>query len=184
MSDRSTLDEMRDAVMASRLTQIAAVFETEQDARESVSALTTTAHIDAQQITLIDPQDSDFGRKIEDDSNKLGKHMWRAHLWLGAFGLALGLAVAWALVNFGPQLTQNNPLFTYIAMISPGIFVGLFVAGLISLRPDRSEIIDTVRHALRRKHYAVVVNLRKNQSAAKISELLSHRSHKVVEAIS
>ncbi|WP_232364936.1 hypothetical protein [Salinimonas marina] len=91
--------------------------------------------------------------------------------------------MAWLLVSFGPALTQNNPLFTYIAMISPGIFIGLFIAGLISLRPDRSEVIDTVRHAIRRKHFAVIVNLKQSQSPARISELLGQRSHKVVEAV-
>ncbi|WP_218353031.1 hypothetical protein [Alteromonas lipotrueiana] len=183
MHERSKIDEMREAVFASQHTQIAAVFESVEDAHESVTELTSKGSLDAKQITLIDPQDSDFSEKIEIDSQKLGKHMWYSHLWLGGIGLVLGLGMAWLLVSFGPALTQNNPLFTYIAMISPGIFIGLFVAGLISLRPDRSEIIDTVRHAIRRKHYAVVVNLRKNQSPAKISELLGHRSHKVVEAV-
>ena len=183
MQEKSKIDEMRDAIMASQQTQIAAVFESEQDAHESVTVLTSKGNVDAKQIILIDPQDDDFSRKIEDDSEKLGKHMWYSHLWLGVGGLLLGLGVAWLLVSFGPALTQNNPLFTYIAMISPGIFIGLFIAGLISLRPDRSEVIDTVRHAIRRKHFAVIVNLKQSQSAARVSELLGQRSHKVVEAI-
>jgi len=80
-------------------------------------------------------------------------------------------------------LTQNNPLFTFIAMISPGVFIGLFTAGLFNLRPDRTEIIDTVRHAIRRKHFAVVVNLTKSQQASQVSSLLARRSHKVTEAL-
>ncbi|WP_232364935.1 hypothetical protein [Salinimonas marina] len=84
MHEHSKIDEMREAIMASQQTQIAAVFESEQDAHESVKVLTSKGKLDAKQIVVIDPQDHDFSRKIEDDSEKLGKHMWYSHLWLGA----------------------------------------------------------------------------------------------------
>ena len=83
----------------------------------------------------------------------------------------------------GPALTQQNPLFTYIALISPGIFTGLFIAGLLGLRPDRSQIIQTVRHAVRRKKVALVINLEKSQSVSDVSQFLNNRSNTVVEAI-
>ena len=109
--------------------------------------------------------------------------MWYSHLILGGAGLLIGMIVAYVLVEFGPALTQNNPLFTYIAMISPGIFIGLFVAGLLSLRPDRTEIIDVVREAVRNKRYAVIVNLRKGQPVDTIRELFSRHSDRVIAAI-
>lgn len=184
MSQDSTLEEMRAAVLSSQHTQIAAVFDNEQQARDSLAELEEATEISRAQVTLIDPNDAHFSEKLEGDSQKLGKHMWHAHLLLGALGLVIGMLVGWLLVNFGPALTRNNPLFTYIAMISPGIFVGLFIAGLVSLRPDRSEIIDTVRHAIRRKQFAIVVNLKKNQSVKTVSDVLDRKSRKVVEAAS
>lgn len=184
MNQRATLDEMREAILSTAHTQVAAVFDSEASARASISEVEEATDVEDRQVTIVNPSDTNFSEKLEADSQKLGKHMWYAHLLLGAAGLLIGLFVGWLLVNFGPALTQNNPLFTYIAMISPGIFVGLFVAGLISLRPDRSEIIDTVRHAIRRKHYAVIINMKKHQSVKTVSEVLSRKSHKVVDAAS
>ncbi|WP_018981628.1 hypothetical protein [Salinimonas chungwhensis] len=184
MTQRNNLDEMRAAILSTEHTQVAAVFDTEASARASVDEVEDATDVTESQVTFVSPMDDTFSQKLEADSKKLGKHMWYAHLILGAAGLLVGLIAGWLLVSFGPALTQSNPLFTYIAMISPGIFVGLFVAGLISLRPDRSEIIDTVRHAIRRKHYAVIINMKKNQSVKNVAEILSKTSHKVVEAAS
>ena len=101
--------------------------------------------------------------------------------WLNR--LIVGLVAAFLLTQFGLALTQQNPLFTYIALISPGIFIGLFIAGLIGLRPDRNEVIQTVRHAVRYGKVALVINLKKSQSASKVSQLLKQHTDKVVESI-
>ena len=109
--------------------------------------------------------------------------MWSSHLLLGAVGLVVGLIAAFLLTQFGPAITQQNPLFTYIALISPGLFIGLFVAGLIGLRPDRNEVIQTVRHAVRYGKVALVINLKKTQSASQVTKLLKQHSDNVVESI-
>ncbi len=97
--------------------------------------------------------------------------------------LVVGLVTAFLLTLFGPALTQQNPLFTYVALISPGIFIGLFIAGLIGLRPDRNQVIQTVRHAVRFGKVALVINLEKSQSSSKVSQLLKLHTDKVVESI-
>ena len=183
MSYKHTLEEMRSSLLDHSATQVAAVYDNEKDAQESVDELTSATDIGQHQITVINPSDQDFSEKLEQDSQKLGSRMWYSHIIFGTAGLIAGLIVAWVLVTVGPALTQNNPLFTFIAMISPGIFIGLFMAGLFNLRPDRTEIIDMVRHAIRREHFAVVVNLKKTQKVDKVSSLLAKRSHKVTEAL-
>ena len=109
--------------------------------------------------------------------------LWSSHLLLGSVGLVVGLVAASLLTLFGPALTQQNPLFTYVALISPGIFIGLFIAGLIGLRPDRNQVIQTVRHAVRFGKVALVINLKKSQSSSKVSQLLKQHTDKVVESI-
>lgn len=183
MSYKHTLEEMRSSLLNHSATQVAAIYDNEQDAQESVAELTTATDVSQQQITVINPFDQDFSQKLEQDSQKLGSRMWYSHIIFGAAGLIAGLIVAWVLVSVGPTLTQNNPMFTFIAMISPGVFIGLFMAGLFNLRPDRTEIIDMVRHAIRRDHFAVVVNLKKSQKVTNVSSLLAKRSHKVTEAL-
>lgn len=163
--------------------QIASVFESKENAHRAIQNVVKTSVIEAPQITLVEPGDTEFNRKLEGDSKALGNMMWYSHLILGAAGLIIGLIVAYFLVEFGPALTKQNPLFTYVAMISPGLFVGIFVAGLISLRPDRTKIIEVVRKAIKSKHYAVIVNLRRGQSASDISDLMKRYSSQVVQTM-
>ncbi|QJR82487.1 hypothetical protein CA267_017860 [Alteromonas pelagimontana] len=182
MNSPANHENIRAAFLSPQHIQVAAVFETADEARASVTDVEHDTGVGRDQITIVDPTDSHFSEKLEGDSESIGRMMWNSHLILGAVGLAVGLTIAFLLVQFGPELTQNNPMFTFIALISPGIFIGLFVAGLMGLRPDRTEIIDTVRHAIRRKHYAVIVNLKKHQSIKAVVDVLSQRSRKVVES--
>ena len=163
--------------------QVASVFDSKLNANKAIEQVVRGTDVESQQVTLIEPDDSDFNRKLEGDSKALGKMMWYSHLLLGAAGLVVGLITAYLLVNIGPALTQQNPLATYIAVISPGIFIGLFVAGLLSLRPDRTEIIEVVRKAIKTKHYAVVVNLKSGQSVSKVRDMFRRHSSQVVESI-
>ncbi|MCW8092140.1 hypothetical protein [Alteromonas sp. ASW11-130] len=176
-------DRLKETLLDSEHLQIAAIYDTAEEARMSANELNQDTGVAPQQIVVIDPNDTHYSEKLEGSSRSIGKFMWNSHLLLGGVGLIVGLLAAFLLVNFGPALTQQNPMFTYIALISPGIFMGLFAAGLFSLRPDRTEIIETVRHALKTHHYALVVNLKKNQSAAKVAEVLKRKSSQVVEAI-
>lgn len=176
-------ENFRAELVSAKHTQVAAVFDSEQEAKESAGKLTTSTAIKAGQITLVDPNDSRLSQKLEGPSKAIGKSMWHSHLALGGAGLVTGLLTAFLLTQFGPALTQQNPLFTYIALISPGLFIGLFIAGLIGLRPDRTEIINAVRHATRENRYALIVNLKESQSVSAVTDVLNKYSNNVVEAL-
>lgn len=163
--------------------QLASVFATKTLATRVIEQLVKTTDVTPQQVMLIEPDDSEFSRKLEGDSKAIGKMMWYSHLLLGVAGLAVGLITAYLLVNIGPALTRQNPVATYIALISPGIFIGLFVAGLLSLRPDRTQLIEVVRQALKARQYAVVVNMREGQSVATVRKYFSSHGNPVVESI-
>lgn len=164
-------------------TQLAAIFSSQKEAEEAVSALMTDTAVDSEQITVLEPGESVLSQKIEADSRNIGRRMLASHLLMGGVGLVVGLLIASILVSNGPLLTQQNPLFTFIALISPGIFIGMFVAGLFSLRPDRTELQETVRHALRQKRIALVVNLSNAHSVDRVRAVLARQSATVVEAI-
>ena len=163
--------------------QVAAIFENKLMAKKTIQQLTNSTDVSTDQVAFIDASDTEASEKLERESRSIGKNLWHSHLLLGGVGFLVGILAAFLLVSFGPELTKQNPLFTYIALISPGIFTGLFVAGLVGLRPDRSEIVQAVRHAIRRNHVAVVINLKKSQSASDIASFLHSRSKNVVEAI-
>ncbi len=173
---------LRGAVTPNDELQVAAVFESKQKAQQTISMVQDNADVDPSQIKIIQGNDPHFSEKLERNSRTLGKRLWSSHLLLGTIGLVQGLIVAFLLVQFGPAFTQQNPVFTYIALISPGIFIGLFVAGLIGLRPDRDELVQSVKHAIRYGKVALVINLRKTQSAKDVVSVLKRHSSKVVES--
>ena len=183
-SDNANSNEnFRTRVVPDKELQVAAIFSSNKKVQEVIQIVTDNTNIEGSQIEVIEASDPNMSKKLERNSESIGKSMWTSHLLLGSVGLAVGLLTAFLLTQFGPALTKQNPLFTYIALISPGLFIGLFVAGLIGLRPDRNEVVQTVRHAVRYGKVALIVNLKESQSAANLSQLLNQHSDKVVESI-
>jgi len=183
-SDNANSNEnFRTRVVPDKELQVAAIFSSNQEVQEVIQIVTNNTNIEGSQIEVIEASDPNMSKKLERNSESIGKSMWTSHLLLGSVGLAVGLITAFLLTQFGPDLTKQNPLFTYIALISPGLFIGLFVAGLIGLRPDRNEVVQTVRHAVRYGKVALIINLKESQSAANLSQLLNQHSDKVVESI-
>lgn len=176
-------ENFRANVVSNGELQVAAVFPSKQKVQEVLEIVKDNTSVEASQVEIIEAGDPKMSEKLERNSASIGKSMWSSHLLLGSIGVVLGLITAFLLTQFGPALTQQNPLFTYIALISPGLFIGLFIAGLIGLRPDRNEVIQTVRHAVRYGKVALVINLKKSQSSSKVSQLLKQHSDKVVESI-
>ena len=174
---------LRANVVSNGELQVAAVFPSKRKVQEVLEIVQEETSVEASQIEIIEAGDPNMSEKLERNSASIGKSMWSSHLLLGSVGLVVGLVAASLLTLFGPALTQQNPLFTYIALISPGIFIGLFIAGLIGLRPDRNQVIQTVRHAVRFGKVALVINLEKSQSSSKVSQLLKQHTDKVVESI-
>ncbi|BFT30196.1 hypothetical protein D210916BOD24_13720 [Alteromonas sp. D210916BOD_24] len=182
ISSSAEHSNVRGAVIPNDELQVAAVFETKQKAQQTLTMVQNNADVDLSQVELIQGNDPRFSEKLERDSRLIGQRLWSSHLLLGTFGLVQGLIVAYLLTQYGPAFTQQNPVFTYIALISPGIFIGLFVAGLISLRPDRDELVQSVKHAIRYGKVALIINLRKTQSAKDVVSVLKRHSTKVVES--
>lgn len=174
---------LRANVVSNGELQVAAVFPSKRKVQEVLEIVQEETSVEASQIEIIEAGDPNMSEKLERNSAYIGKSMWSSHLLLGSVGLVVGLVTAFLLTLFGPALTQQNPLFTYIALISPGIFIGLFIAGLIGLRPDRNQVIQTVRHAVRFGKVALVINLEKSQSSSKVSQLLRQHTDNVVESI-
>lgn len=182
-NDDNGNENLRTKIVSDKELQVAAIFPSKEKAREAIDVVKGQTSIESAQIEIVEAKDPRMSEKLERKSESIGKRMWSSHLLLGFIGLAVGLIAAFLLTQFGPALTKQNPLFTYIALISPGLFIGLFIAGLMGLRPDRNEVIQTVRHAVRYGKVALVINLKKSQSASKLSSLLRQHSDKVVESI-
>jgi hypothetical protein len=127
-----------------------------------------------QDIVLLDPNEQNISRKVEENSDKVARTMGQSHALLAIIGLAVSLAIAYTLIHFGPAFTANNPVMTYIAAISPGIFIGLFVAGIISLKPYRDSVnLNVYQKLAKGKRWLLVVDSKNSQKpkASLMSEI-------------
>jgi hypothetical protein len=120
--------------------RIAAVYKSREEATTARKTLLKELKISDTAVSLIAPDNHEPGRKLEGNSKGIGKNMLWLHLVYGAAGLVVGLILGWLLVNYGPGFTRLNPMFTYIAMLSPGLFIGLFLSGLMSLKPQHDAV--------------------------------------------
>jgi hypothetical protein len=127
-----------------------------------------------QDIVLLDPQEQNISKKVEENSDKVAKTMGQSHALLAIIGLAVSLAIAYSLVQFGPAFTSNNPMMTYIAAISPGVFIGLFVAGVISLKPYRDSVnLNVYQKLAKGKRWLLVIDSKNSEKpkAALMNEI-------------
>ncbi|NDW15742.1 hypothetical protein GTQ48_09450 [Alteromonas genovensis] len=182
-SQESSNPNIRAAIVSSDKLQVAAIFDTTDEAKIALRRVEEETNVASHQSELIEPCDPKLSEKLEQKSSSIANTLWTSHLALSGIGFVIGMIAAFLLTQYGPALTQQNPWFTHIALISPGTFIGMFVAGLIALRPDRNEIVLNVSDAARNGKSALIINLHKSQSAKTISGLLQQQSNNVVQSI-
>ncbi|WP_100656440.1 hypothetical protein [Alteromonas flava] len=139
--------------------RVGAIFSERSQAKSAARQVTNNTALDGEQVHVVAPNDQQFSRKVEGKSKPIGQNMLAQHLMWGSAGLLMGMLVALLLIAYGPAFTQQNPLFTFIALISPGLFIGLFVSALFSLRPNHDVMNEQLRAAASKKQWSVVVHL-------------------------
>ncbi len=120
--------------------RVAAIYLSKEQVLSASAVIRRRLGLPERKVKVISPNESKPERKLEKRSEKVGANMFNLHYFYGALGLVIGMVIAYLLVTFGPVWTQQNPVFTYIALISPGLFVGLFIAGFLSLKPEHDPI--------------------------------------------
>jgi len=138
--------------------RVAATYESRDAAEQAEAALSQKLGLHNEAMKIIAPDDSKRAEKLEGKSKIIGKNMLQLHLRNASLGLLIGLIIAYLLVNYGPAATQNSPLFTYIALISPGIFIGTFWAGFRSLKPEHDSLNQDAVAARQKKYWMLLVN--------------------------
>lgn len=109
-------------------------------------------------MQILGPKHSKLSETLEGNSELIGQSMLILHICYASLGLVSGLLLATLLVQYGPPLFNNSPVFTYIALISPGIFIGLFIAGLRSLKPERDPINISIVESAQAGDWALVID--------------------------
>jgi uncharacterized membrane protein len=141
--------------------RIVAVYDDNKEANDAKAKLSTELNINTDKIDIVAPKDKGISEKLEGKSSPIGKQMLTAHFLYSIASFLLGMLIALLLVSFGPALFANNPLFTFIAFVSPGIFMGIFYGGLRSLKPERDPVNQAVVQAKEKSKWTLLINTNK-----------------------
>jgi hypothetical protein len=116
--------------------RIIATYSSEDKLNQAKTILMTKLGLPESSVSTIKPSDSSLEAKLEGSQKKIGTKLLQTHLKWALIGLGIGMLIATVLVQVGPDVMRNNPLLTYIAFISPSLFIGLFGAGFVGLKPE------------------------------------------------
>lgn len=137
--------------------RVAATYKTKDDINQAKLVLTRKLGLRESKVKIIAPNDNMEGAKLEGNSERVGNNMLMSHIRNTLLGFVIGMIIAFLLVQFGPALTQNNPIFTYIALISPSIFIGMFFAGFRSLKPEHDIINQHAVKAQQENYWTLLI---------------------------
>jgi hypothetical protein len=100
-----------------------------------------------EQIDTASPENIDFKHKLEPNSKGIGQTVLSSHLILGFVSSEVGLIIASVLMTIDPAFATLSPVMMLAAAVILGTFIGLLIAGAISIRPDHEQPINSARHA-------------------------------------
>lgn len=155
-----------------RSRKIAAIFDDGAKAEQAEETLINYGHFNSKDVKLIQPGDKRIRQKLEPETGAIGKTLLISHFIFGGLGLVLGLVIAAIVTTIGPVFAQSSPLLTYLALAIVGTFFGLFVAGLITLRPDHDPLINETIEASRHNKWAIVVHTHNHGDQQRARQLL------------
>lgn len=120
--------------------RVIATYSSSEKVDRAKTILKTKLGLGSSNIKLITPNDDAIGKKLEGSSRQVGKSMLRSHFIYALLGLAVGIVLAALLVEYGPALTRNNPLFTYIAFSGPALYIVTIGGGVKALKPQHDPV--------------------------------------------
>ena len=139
------------------ISKVGGVFEQEDDAKLAIKSLMKEGDFRIDEVNLVPPGDKTFDEKIETDDVAVRRTLLNSHVILGIVSVLVGLGLAALLVEMGPAFTRLNPVMTFIAVVMLTVFIGLMLAGFISLRPDEDRLVNKTRDATLNQRWTVVV---------------------------
>ncbi len=148
------------------LTKVVAFYAT-QDAAERAAARLRERRPGGMQITqvkLLRPEDAKRSRreilstKEEPDQAGIWQTILRTHARLGLLGFIVGVLIWYGFRAAGNAAVLLSPLLSFIAIVLFSTMMGGMLAGLLSLRPDQTTMVQAIRDALREGRWAVMAH--------------------------
>lgn len=163
--------------------KIAGVYEQESSAQQAINLLQDEGGFSPDEVTMIRPDDANFGEKLEPDNKGIARTLLGSHIILGGCGLIFGLILAAILSFYGPALTTSSPLMVFISLPTLGVFIGLLVAGVVALRPDHDPLINQTRHATNHHQWTVVVQTKDDAQIQQAKKLMQTSATSIAETL-
>ncbi len=154
--------------------KVSAQYNSEQSANQAVQLLVDKAQLPRYQIRVVQPHDPNMGRKTEPENKGIARTIVKSHTVLGLGGLVFGLLLAAILIIMGPAMTRESPMFTFIALGFLFTFLGLILAGVISLRPDHDAMIATTRTASEAGQWTVIAHCTTLEQQAQVKDTIDY----------
>lgn len=171
------------------LTKVAALFASKSLAEDVAQQVKETAGLDDPQVYLVGPPDGAavnspaFSRKLEPEQAGIWRTLIRAHVVAGTAGVVIGILVYLGFLLADSAAVKSTPGMSLVAMVFFGGVAGLLLGGLLTARPDHARVITTVRRAIRKGGWAVVIHpVTQRQLDLAMRELRTH-STRVVRSL-
>jgi len=160
------------------LTLVAALFG---DGRQAVLAAERLRQAQPD-VDIVQPNDQQWMRKLEPESRAIRRGAVRSHATLMTAGFVVGVLLSFLLINSWAAAAAS-PLLTGISVTLIATLVGGIVAGLLTLRPDRSAVAIQVKEGLKEGRWAVVAHPRDEAAAAQAGDMLRHAGGDVLRSL-
>lgn len=163
--------------------KVAAVFETESDARTMAEALREGTSLADDQVTVLSPSDRHQGQELEPDDQGIWHTLVRSHIGLGIGGIVAGLLLFLILSTLGVGFIVQNTLVSASVLAALGLAIGLLIAGAVTLRPDHTPYLVKAQSALRQGKYVLAIHASSGQQLEEATSLLDARHVKTVQTL-
>ena len=170
------------------LTKVAGLFMNRSGAENAAQQVKRTTGLVDAQVKLVGPPDGDatgspaFSSKLEPEQAGIWRTLVRAHLVSGTAGVVAGLLLYLGFVAANNAAVTSTPGMSLVAFVFFGGLFGLLVGGLLTARPDHIFVITSVRRAIRKGRWAVVIHPVTKAQIHRAMKELRGRSYRVVRS--
>lgn len=163
--------------------KVAAVFPQEFSARQAAKGVAEALALTPAQVQVITPGEPHPGRKLEPESRGIWRTIVVAHVRLGILGAVAGVLVFAGLYAGGLAFVVNSPVASALVLLFFGAVGGLFLGGLVSLRPDHDRYVEATREAMASGQTTVVVHAFSAEQRAEAAEFLKAQGGDVTSTL-
>lgn len=164
--------------------KVAAVFPMSASARSAATALVDQLGFKPAQVKLITPDNAaDTDIKLEPESRNIWRTIVVAHWKLAVLGAVAGAVVFAVLMLMQVPYVATSPLAALGWLVLYGTIGGLFLGGLVALRPDHDRYIQAVRDAIAAGSSAVVVHALSSQQQNDAADFLAEHGGEVTRTL-